>query len=1344
MKKRSGFTVIELIIVIAIMGILATLTIPFMDGIYSTNQRSNDVNLIRSLNNSLSIKEAETELSKVHFRDALNMMDETGYNIEDLSSSSKEKLLWNEITNRFVLESEKDSSIEDRYYWTIIDKYDENNQQYSMYASTLLEDENIDNLTVGFDVGDNLKIKNINYVRDASLESVETTIFTSEGINLTIDAPNDVIRHYGRAESITIKAVKNDSFHEYGEVEEVNLEKGRYILEKTGFAKKINVLSQNVIFAVTLKKVLPNILVYGVKSLHFQVTRFDKGSILLDTTIYVGNDHHFFLNNALGDAISGDIEEAFEDGYLVEENPSLISQDVIINELTNSEVLTLYLKEELAFNFDLNGYINDYPFEGSFIINNSNFNSISYQARFTLHLSDKNIVTEFTHILDDYYLIINDRAYYFIDGNLETLVEMFNNIVDEISLPKDFLSLTAKGLRNKLKRSTSEVNGEEIVYTCSLMDDMSPIILKSDLNYNLTSISIANLEEASYRYDINMEVNSIGTTLIDLLPSEEDYLAVTLNNMDSTTRNKIVDQLHTIVSNKEAGFNYDIKVNRDNKLTFSSQGSLDLDIEDEDVNFALRGNMVNPDSDLPLNSNFDITYLNDNIYFSYQNRLKLSYQRVGLDNLISIIKEHLEDNSQFEDFANQFMPDNSTEGAPLFEILFTSHDFMKLLNYYHNIDIVNGELVINFLPSIMNATGNDISFTISKNGKGIKEIKLDNLYAYGYTINGTLTLKEYENIAISNPESYTVMDYANNTFDKIFNLFKQKELALSLEGSVDNLSDHTTTSFTGYTQFKLTDSKNTGYGNIVIHDKQNKTHTVTLDVTKNNASSNATEQEKDQAFASSKVLFNYNNNLKGYFSLGSVMDVYNLIENLASSNDSRFEKYKDLLLADISRSTIARLLKDEVESILYNDMITNVTYSNNTYTMELNGNFLKHNDVYKCESIYVDVRLDNNHNLSGITVRSDKTLDYRFSVSLNVTNYNSSLKGLNQDSSYKDFSDLKTLTEYLLNTGKRNDYHASGTLTLDLELIKIIHPDVEDIPLDAYVHIEKDKEGEEKVYSRVDMDIPYWSSLIQNSKEWKDRKFYIYFTDTEVYLRVKTRTDSKNFEEKQVTVNKSGSKYVWTAKTFNWKEQYYTCQDVKLTMDEFFSNALYYVFNFGFDLKENLSSYSGTNDNLDYSKIINDYHFNASSPSWDVSLDMEELTTKDNYSDLVINLVGNKSTKEMQSVTASLNINVIKIINIGINLSATLDNTVISDARLTDIKNYLSYNKNHTNKTEYGSSYTYIASSSLTNDGTKETLLKTSKPIAYWGHSTVGSFMTLPTAYSYINISPSSYYVTRT
>ena len=235
MKKtnKKGFTIVELVIVIAVVAILAAVLIPTFVSVTKKANESKDTQLVRNLNTALAI---DTEVGKHATMDsALKAAAKAGYDVAKINTSATDnEIIWDSKNDCFVYK--KDSGIEyipnskteeatDGDFWKIVADASAAaaNEKYNSYVMGAAE---LGDMTVanGLDVGENTVKGTITF---ESTETKTVTIRTNGG-TLTVNAPNATVKHYGKADKITITAVAPHSYHEYGEVVgDIEIVKGR-------------------------------------------------------------------------------------------------------------------------------------------------------------------------------------------------------------------------------------------------------------------------------------------------------------------------------------------------------------------------------------------------------------------------------------------------------------------------------------------------------------------------------------------------------------------------------------------------------------------------------------------------------------------------------------------------------------------------------------------------------------------------------------------------------------------------------------------------------------------------------------------------------------------------------------------------------------------------------------------------------------------------------------------------------------------------------------------------------------------------------------------------------------
>ena len=93
-------------------------------------------------------------------------------------------------------------------------------------------------------------------LRYTNTGTAQTVTIQTDGGNLTVDAPNDTVYHYGTAGLIDIIDVASNSYHEFGDVGVLSITDGRAVIEKGDGVKTTQVKGENAVIAVPQNVVL--------------------------------------------------------------------------------------------------------------------------------------------------------------------------------------------------------------------------------------------------------------------------------------------------------------------------------------------------------------------------------------------------------------------------------------------------------------------------------------------------------------------------------------------------------------------------------------------------------------------------------------------------------------------------------------------------------------------------------------------------------------------------------------------------------------------------------------------------------------------------------------------------------------------------------------------------------------------------------------------------------------------------------------------------------------------------------------------------------------------------------
>ena len=299
MKKtnKKGFTIVELVIVIAVVAILAAVLIPTFVSVVNKANVSNDTALVRNLNTVLATEGIDGK--NVTMSDAIADAEKGGYTVEKLTPRSSGDILWDSENDRFVLvdgngnfvageDSAKSVLSGDKSkLWKINHASEAISNEYSNY---LAEDfmGTVGNIETGLDVGAHIDINNISYNRSSATDKRETIICTNNGV-LTINAEKDEVRHYGVIEELNIISVNSENcYHEFGTVVELkSFGSGKFVAEDSAVFVQSKATIENILSGKTFE------LKEGVK--YGEMSPVAKSVAPADFVETVANGGHFTL-----------------------------------------------------------------------------------------------------------------------------------------------------------------------------------------------------------------------------------------------------------------------------------------------------------------------------------------------------------------------------------------------------------------------------------------------------------------------------------------------------------------------------------------------------------------------------------------------------------------------------------------------------------------------------------------------------------------------------------------------------------------------------------------------------------------------------------------------------------------------------------------------------------------------------------------------------------------------------------------------------------------------------------------------------------------------------------------
>ena len=234
-KNKKGFTIVELIIVIAVIGILTAVMVPTIVHLVNKANKASDDALVSNLNKAIQLRRAEPGVkAPVTMHETVVGLEEYGYKLDALVAKSDQDLIYDLKADKFLLANEVDADKKQAgHYWKI--QNDATNNGYNIYASSKFSGD-AENLTVGFDAGEQKNISKVGYIGTKNI-IIRTNSYTTD---LYVNTDNNV-EHFGNVGKVNIEKVAMNSFYENGNARAVMIKKGNLVVESTGNVTLVSV-----------------------------------------------------------------------------------------------------------------------------------------------------------------------------------------------------------------------------------------------------------------------------------------------------------------------------------------------------------------------------------------------------------------------------------------------------------------------------------------------------------------------------------------------------------------------------------------------------------------------------------------------------------------------------------------------------------------------------------------------------------------------------------------------------------------------------------------------------------------------------------------------------------------------------------------------------------------------------------------------------------------------------------------------------------------------------------------------------------------------------------------------
>ena len=329
-RSKAGFTIVELVIVIAVIGILSAILIPTFVGLVNKASVSADVMTVKNINTQLKISE-ETNGKPETFSQMLSAASEAGYDVNKLNPTTDGySIVWDMSQNLLFL-YDKDGNLADNQaetpsenksdLWSMTTETPaENLAENSIAGNVYLNNDSVESVTVSYGI----EVSGETDVNFTTTNSGTYNVVLNGG-NLTVNAENATVNSYGAKNQVTVTAVDmNNSYHEFGTVNgNVYLKKGHLSIENNSH-----------VYAVVITATSVNDVKVDVKNSSSIETGVAATSSEVSSALVNNSNFNIPEDKKVTEVIDSETASKYAGGFGTEASPYLIDNETQFNAIT--------------------------------------------------------------------------------------------------------------------------------------------------------------------------------------------------------------------------------------------------------------------------------------------------------------------------------------------------------------------------------------------------------------------------------------------------------------------------------------------------------------------------------------------------------------------------------------------------------------------------------------------------------------------------------------------------------------------------------------------------------------------------------------------------------------------------------------------------------------------------------------------------------------------------------------------------------------------------------------------------------------------------------------------------